>query len=156
MPMSDSYLVDTNVLVYAYDRAEPAKLDKAQQLLGWLEWNGVGVLSTQVLGEFFWIATRKLAAPLPPKEGALRLEGFLRSWPTLQITPLVLMEAARGSIKYQLPFWDAQLWATAKLNRIPKILSEDFSHESWIETVQFIDPFRLSIWEHGRRPSQGA
>jgi predicted nucleic acid-binding protein len=153
MLMSDRYLVDTNILVYAYDRAEPVKMEKAQQLLQWLEWNAVGVLSTQVLGEFFWIVSRKLATPLPLKECALRLESFLRSWPILLITPLVLLEAARGTTEYQLPFWDAQLWATAKLNGVFKVLSEDFSHQSWIESVQFINPFRLSIWERAPGPS---
>jgi predicted nucleic acid-binding protein len=45
-------------------------------------------------------------------------------------------------VDYQLAYWDAQIWATAKLNQIPTILSEDFQHKRRIEGVEFRNPFR--------------
>ncbi|HME01053.1 MAG TPA: PIN domain-containing protein [Terriglobia bacterium] len=147
MPMRSGYLVDTNILIYAYDRGEPGKLAKAQGLLRWLEWNHAGALSTQVLAEFFCVATRRLAAPLSAVEAAGRLEAYLTSWNTLSITPDVVREAARGAMAHQLPYWDAQLWATARMNQIPTILSEDFTHERRIEGVQFVNPFIFPFWE---------
>ncbi len=104
-------------------------------------------LSTQVLAEFFWVSTRRLAASLSAQEAAGRLEAYLTSWKTLSITPEVVREAARGAVAHQLPYWDAQLWATARLNQVPTILSEDFAHERRIEGVHFVNPFIFPFWE---------
>jgi predicted nucleic acid-binding protein len=143
--MSDSYLVDTNILVYAYDRAERAKQKRARNILDWLESRDCGALSTQILGEFFWIVTRKLAEPLTQAEAYTELERHLRSWRTIEMTRAVVLEAARGCVHYQLPFWDAQIWATAKLNQIPHVLSEDFQPGRTIEGVEFVDPFKVDL-----------
>ncbi len=139
--MNGSFLVDTNILVYAYDRSEMIKKIKARNILEWLESHAAGVLSTQILAEFFWAITRKLAQPIPPAEGYAQLQQYLSAWRTVDITSHIVLEAARGSVAYQLPFWDAQVWAAAKLNQIPRVLSEDFGHRSKIEGVEFINPF---------------
>ncbi|NWF79642.1 MAG: hypothetical protein HXY37_06270 [Chloroflexi bacterium] len=62
--MSARVLVDTNVLVYAYDRAAPQKQQQAIAVLDQLVQEDIGALTTQILAEFFVTVTRKLAAPL--------------------------------------------------------------------------------------------
>jgi predicted nucleic acid-binding protein len=57
-------LVDTNVLVYAYDRSAPEKQKQALDLLDYLAMRGSGALTPQILAEFFVVVTRKMAAPL--------------------------------------------------------------------------------------------
>ena len=57
------------------------------------------------------------------------------------MTPEIVLEAARGAVQYGLPFWDAQIWATAKMNHIPRVVTEDFSTGSRIEGVEFVNPF---------------
>jgi predicted nucleic acid-binding protein len=57
---SDAFLIDTNVLVYAYDRTDHARRFRAQVVLQQLAATGSGALSGQVLGEFFVVVTRKL------------------------------------------------------------------------------------------------
>ena len=141
MPMNVSYLVDTNILVYAYDRSEHEKQKRARTILDWLESRGFGMLSTQILGEFFRIVTRKLAEPLTPRQAYVELERHLRTWSTLDITSAVVLEAGRGCVAYQMPFWDAQIWATAKLNQVPQILSEDFQHGRRFGDLMVINPF---------------
>ena len=64
--MSDKAFFDTNVLVYLFDRDAPGKQRRAQALLA--ELGPSGVISTQVLQEFYVAVTRKLAMPLPPQE----------------------------------------------------------------------------------------
>ena len=59
----------------------------------------------------------------------------------LAVTPLVVLEAARGVSTHRLHYWDAQVWATARLNQIPVVLTEDFAHGRVLEGVQFLDPF---------------
>jgi predicted nucleic acid-binding protein len=143
--MNDSYLVDTNVLVYAYDRAELVKQKRARSVLDWLQSRNRGTVSTQILGEFFWIVTRKLVEPLTPRQAHVELERHLRSWRTFEITRAVVLEAGRGCVHYQMPFWDAQIWATAKLNQIRQVLSEDFQHGRVIEGVEFVNPFKVDL-----------
>jgi predicted nucleic acid-binding protein len=144
--MNGSCLVDTNILVYAYDRSERAKQMRARDILDWLESRGFGTVSTQILGEFFWTVTRRIQAPLSLREAYVELERHLRSWRTLEITRVIVLEAGRGCVHYQMPFWDAQIWATAKLNQIPQVLSEDFQHGRAIEGVEFVNPFKVELF----------
>jgi predicted nucleic acid-binding protein len=134
-------LVDTNVLVYTYATAEPDKRARALETLDSLVLHGRGRISTQVLGEVFRVVTAKLRPRRNPGDALGDITTLARAWPVLPITPLVVLEAARGVRDHGLNYWDAQLWATARLNQIPLILSEDFAHGSVLEGVTFFDPF---------------
>jgi len=59
----------------------------------------------------------------------------------LDLTPLIVLEAMRGVREHKLAYWDSQLWATARLNQIPIILSENFSVGATLEGVHFVNPF---------------
>ena len=77
--MSDKVFVDTNVMVYAYDRSEPDKQKRALEVLNHLAMSGAAVISTQVLAEFFVAVTRKLSAPLKVLEAYERVKNYLQS-----------------------------------------------------------------------------
>jgi predicted nucleic acid-binding protein len=139
--MTDRILVDTNVLVYAYDRAEPAKQARAAQVLDVLATSGTGMLTTQVLAEFFVAVTRKIDQPLTAGEAYGRIQNYLQSWPVAEMSGLAVLEAVRGVCDHCFSFWDAQIWATARLNQATVVLSEDFSDGSIIEGVRFVNPF---------------
>ncbi len=134
--------VDTNILVYAYDRSELQKQQLALKVLDQLVKAGTGVLSTQVLAEFFVTVTspKKLAFPLSVADGYERLQNYLQAWEVVELTGMVVLEAARGVRDYQFSFWDAQIWATARLNQIPLVYSEDFNVGAVIEGVRFTNP----------------
>ena len=83
--MKGSILLDTNVLVYAYDRAEPVKQARALEMLDALALSGLGLITSQVLAEFFVVVTRKIAEPLPIPVAAQRVENLLRIWPVLPV-----------------------------------------------------------------------
>lgn len=133
--------IDTNVLVYAYDRSEPEKQARAAAVLDGLAQRSAGLLSAQVLAEFFVTLTRKLAAPLPPDVAYERLKNYLHAWPVVEMSGLIVLEAARGVRDYQLNFWDAQVWAAARLNHCQVVLSEDFNSGAVLEGVRFTNPF---------------
>ncbi len=139
--MSARVLADTNVLVYAYDRAAGLKQQQALDVLQQLVLSGAGAITTQVLAEFFVVITRKLAAPLSPADAYVRIENYLRAWIVYDLTSLIVLEAARGVRDYQISFWDAQIWAAARLNQIPVILSEDFNVGATLDGVRFVNPF---------------
>ena len=139
--MNGSILLDTNLLVYAYDRTEPVKQARALEVLDGLATSALGLISSQVLAEFFVVMTRKMAEPLPIPVAAERIESFLRIWPVLPMTGMVVLEATRGVRDHQFSYWDAQIWATARLNQIPTVFSEDFNAGAFIEGVRFVNPF---------------
>ncbi len=139
--MTDEILVDTNVLVYAYDLSEPKKQKRALEALRRLALGSRGRLSAQILGEFFRAITQKISAPLSPSDAYGQIATLIRALSTLSITPLIVLEAARGVRDHRLNYWDAQIWATARLNQIPLVLSEDFKDGFVLDGVRFINPF---------------
>jgi predicted nucleic acid-binding protein len=153
--MADKILVDTNVLLYAYDRGEPMKQPRALSLLNSLVMHDLGVLTSQVLAEFFVNATRNLQPPLTAKEAHERIQNYLLSWEILDITGAIVLEAIRGVRTHQMAYWDAQIWASARLNQIPVVLSEDFGDGVVIEGVKFVNPFgrnfKMEAWLPGSR-----
>jgi len=138
--MTGRILVDSNILVYAYDRSEPDKQAQAAALLDQLLITGVGILSTQVLAEFFVAVTRKIIQPLSIERAFESLSNYAASWETLGLNNLNVLEAARGVRDHSFSYYDAQIWAVARMNQIPVVFSEDFN-PSWIEGVQFVNPF---------------
>lgn len=139
--MSDRIFVDTNVLVYAYDRSEPQKQRRALEVLDRLAVSRVGVISTQVLAEFFVSVTRKIVTPLSVSEAYVRVKNYLQAWTVLDLTGMIVLEAARGVREHQFNFWDAQIWAAARLNQIPIVFSEDFNVGAVTEGIHFVNPF---------------
>lgn len=138
--MTGKALIDTNILVYAYDLAEVEKQQKALTLLDRLVTLDSAVLSSQILFEFFSTVTNKIAQPLTFEEAEKRVTHFCQIWPILQVNEMIILEVIRGVKAYSFSYWDAQIWATARLNQIRTVLSEDFSHDSFIEGVRFFNP----------------
>ena len=134
-------LVDTNILVYAHDRGEPAKQEQAIRVLDALEVNGNGRLTAQVLGEFFRAITKPPALMLTQEQAQQQIDNFVASWTILDTTAMVVQEAVRGVRTHHLSYYDAQVWAAARLNQIGVVFSEDFAEGSTLEGVRFINPF---------------
>jgi predicted nucleic acid-binding protein len=139
--MADKILVDTNVLLYAYDQGGSVKQSQAAAVLDHLATLRLGVLTPQVLAEFFVNATRKLEKPLTVEEVYDRIQNYLLSWEILDLTGSIILEAVRGVRTYKMAYWDAQIWASARLHQIPFIFTEDFNVGAVIEGVRFVNPF---------------
>lgn len=139
--MADKIMVDTNVLLYAYDRGEPVKQPQALAVLDRLTTLHLGILTPQVLAEFFVNATRKLEPPLTVEEAYQRIENYLLAWEILDLTGSIVLEAVRGVRTYKMAYWDAQIWASARLHQVNVIFSEDFNTGAVIEGIRFVNPF---------------
>jgi predicted nucleic acid-binding protein len=122
-------------------KTQPAKQAQSHRVLEQLELTHSGRLSVQALAEFFSVATLKLSPNLTPAEALEQINLFIRLWPVLDLTPLIVMEAGRGVRDHKLSYYDAQVWATARLNQVPIVFSEDFRDESILEGVRFVNPF---------------
>lgn len=134
-------LVDTNVLAYLWDPRDQRKKTVATRLISELDERSAGLHSTQTLGELFLVITRKLPVALPAPIGGSAVAYLAEAWPVLSVTPEITLEAVHGVLRYGLPFWDAQLWATALVNGVSIVLSEDFCSGSVLEGVRFANPF---------------
>ena len=136
-----SILIDTNVLVYFYDPNTPDKQKKAEIVLNHLQQTGTGCLSVQNLSEFISVGIRKLDPPLTAEEAFEQAAMLAEAWPVFNLTPMIILEAARGVRDHTLAYYDAQIWASARLNQIPDVFSENFQDGLILEGVRFINPF---------------
>ena len=134
-------LIDTNLLIYLYDQNQPDKQNQSERVLEQLELTHSGRLSVQVLSEFFSVSTRKLSPSLTPAQALDQVTLFTRLWPVFDLTPMIVMEAGRGVRDHKFSYYDAQVWATARLNQVPVVFSEDFRDGSILEGVRFVNPF---------------
>lgn len=134
-------LIDTNVLVYAYDRAEHKRQGQAIDVLDQLQATGKGCLSVQCLAEFFQVTARGRSPILKLDEAATQVELLMRAFPVFNLTQMVVLEAVRGVREHQMHYFDSQIWAVARLNQVPTIFSEDFSNGLILEGVRFVNPF---------------
>lgn len=139
--VSNAFLVDTNVLVYAHDPRDRDKQQRALLVINSLVQVERAVLSVQCLSEFFRIATRRLSEPMTPTQAEAQVERFARAFRVLDLTLAVVLEGCRGSAQHNLPLWDALIWAVAKLNQVPCVLTEDAAHGRLLEGVRFMNPF---------------
>lgn len=145
-----SVLIDTNILVYACDPADRLRQERAIQVLRYLEITGAGRLSVQCLAEFANATTRSVRPLYTPTEALEQVERLAHAYLVYDLTPMVVLEAARGMRDYSLAYYDAQIWASARLNQIPLVFSEDFQDEQMLEGVRFVNPFstifKLNDW----------
>lgn len=128
--------IDTNVLVYLFDRDSPAKQAAARELVS----AGSLVLSSQVLSEFYVTVTRKLAQPLDPAQ-ADRAVADLCALPVRSVTANLVRAAIGRSRAAQLSYWDALIVETALDAGATVLLTEDLQHGQVIGTLRVHNPF---------------
>ena len=102
--------VDTNILVYAVDTVDMRKHQIAQGLIADLIRQGKMVLSTQVLQEFYNIATKKLKLP---KEKVLKIIESLKLVKTVNMTRELVIDAIHLNIERQFSIWDSLVLSAA-------------------------------------------
>jgi len=131
--------VDTNILVYAYDVDAAEKHTTAQDLLTRLWKSRQGVLSTQVLQEFYITITRKLSTQLDPAT-ARRVIAPYQAWPVQLIDVATVLEASEIAERHQLSFWDGLIVAAARQAGAERVLSEDLQADRVMESVRIENP----------------
>ena len=141
--MSVKCFVDTNVLVYACDSSDPAKQQTALTLVAEVASRGEGVISTQVLGEFFHatVIRRKLLASDEAERAVLAFQAALI---VAAIEPKLVADAIQVHRRYQTRYWDSLIIATAVHERCIEIASEDLNDGQSYNGVIVRNPFRAA------------
>jgi predicted nucleic acid-binding protein len=137
--MPPKALVDTNILVYCYETNDPVRQTSALQVLSGLKAGSAGYLSVKTLSEFF-VVVRRIPNPLTTEQALKELQNHSAVWPVLDLTSAIVIEAGRGVRDYGFSYWDAQIWATAKIHNLDAVFTEDMNVGSVIEGVAIINP----------------
>jgi predicted nucleic acid-binding protein len=139
--MTATIFVDTNILIYAHDIDAGPRHEKALELMRGLWQKNDGVLSIQVLQEFYVNITRKVPTPLPRTLARSLVETYA-CWTVVTLEPADLLRASEIEERYRISFWDAMILATAVKAGASTLWTEDLSHESIIEGILVVDPLR--------------
>ena len=135
--MSVKIFLDTNLLVYSMDKNDPRKKEQSREVLRTIRDEYRGVISTQVMQEFYVAATRKLGVdPLLAKNIIQQFENF----EVVIISPEIIYEAIDCSMISQLSFWDALIIVSAERAKCREIWTEDLNHGQIIRGVKVVNP----------------
>jgi predicted nucleic acid-binding protein len=137
--MSAKTFVDTNILIYAHDVDAKDKHEAAKSVLRELWSERTGVLSMQVLQEFYVNVTRKIATPLPKDVARLVVSSY-SIW-CIETTPSEIAAAFRIEDEARIGFWDALIVASAAKSGAERILSEDLNAKQRIAGIRIENPF---------------
>ena len=140
-----SVLIDTNVLICACDTANHPRQEQAIQVLKFLEITRAGRLSVQCLAEFCNATTRSTRPLYTHADALAQIERLARAYIIFDLTPMIVLEAARGMRDHSLAYNDAQILASARLNQIPLVFSVDFQDKQTLERVKFVNPFSVNF-----------
>jgi predicted nucleic acid-binding protein len=138
--MSALVFVDTNVVVYRFDRTEAEKQQRAKD---WFDrWAAqAGRVSTQVLHETYATLTRKLGMPKAEVRQVVRA---LQAWDPVLPDADVLERAWHVEDRWLLTWWDSLIVAAAVTSGAAYLLSEDFQHGQVFDRIEVINPFAVA------------
>ena len=137
--MTEPVFVDTNVWVYAVDAADPAKRERALEVVAPARGRDL-VVSTQVLTEFYAVVTRKLAVPVPAQD-AQAMVAQLSALPVVAVDASLVAAAIAGSREWQVSIWDALILRAAEVAGCRLVLSEDLADGATYGSVVVENPF---------------
>ena len=130
---------DTNILVYADDKRAAAKQSRAIELVAEHRRDGTGVVSLQVLQEYFVTVTRKLNVDSPL---ARRKVEILSEFDVVVPEVADILAAIDLHRLHAFSFWDALVLRSAQQAGCSVLFSEDFQHDRIVDGIQVVNPFR--------------
>jgi predicted nucleic acid-binding protein len=138
MSVPPKIFLDANVLVYAQDTHEPDKQETSRSLIAGLAASGTGVISTQVLQEFYVATTGKLG--VPPLAAKAILKTF-SVFEIIQVSPSLIDDAVDCSVLNHVSFWDALILAAAASAGCTAVHTEDMNAGQMVLGVTIENPF---------------
>ena len=139
--MKDRFFLDTNIFAYMFDMAAPAKAKVSERLIRLGIRTRKGVISYQVVQEFFNVAFKKFSPPMPAGEAFAYFTAPLRPLLKVPFSQALLFQGIAVREKYSVPWYDALILAAAIEGECKILYSEDFQHDRKIEGVKILNPF---------------
>jgi len=129
---------DTNILVYTDDRANPAKQKRALEILDESKQTQTGVVSLQILQEYFVTVTRKYGVDA---SAARRKVELFAAFDVVEPVLSDVLAAIDLHRLHHLSYWDALVIHCARRAGCKHVLSEDMQHGQVIDGVRIVNPF---------------
>lgn len=139
--MNGKYFLDTNILIYALESAETRKQQTALTLLRHGLTSQQGVVSHQVVQEFFSVAFRKFATLMKPADAERYFESVFRPMLAVQSSAALFVDALRSYREHNLSWYDALIVAAALQAKCTLLYSEDFQDGRRFGSLEVRNPF---------------
>ncbi len=139
--MNGSFFLDTNIFVYSFDRASAGKARRAAQLIRQAVATRKGVVSYQVVQEFFNVALRRFAQPMTVAEAEQYLGIVFRPLMAVQSSQALFSEALRLNGNHGLSWYDALIVAAARESGCSVLYSEDLQSGRHFGNLRIENPF---------------
>ena len=139
--MSARFFLDTNIFIYTFDGLSPAKAKKAAQIIRQAVNAGQGIVSYQVVQEFFNVALRRFAQPMTLAEAEQYLLTVFRPLLAVHSSPALYFEGLRIAAKHRIAWHDSLIIAAALEAKCTKLYSEDLQHGLEINGLKIENPF---------------
>ena len=139
--MSDRFFLDTNIFVYSFDKNGSKKADRAGKLIRRAIEAREGIVSYQVVQEFFNLALRRFAAPLSGAEAEQYLSTTFRPLLTVHSSHALYGQALQIAARHKLSWNDSLILASAIEGQCAILYSEDFQHGQRFGDLRIENPF---------------
>jgi predicted nucleic acid-binding protein len=139
--MNDRFFLDTNILVYSFDQSTSRKTDEADRLINQGLTTGKGVISYQVVQEFFNVAYRRFPEPMHLEEAEQFLTSVLRPLWTVHSSPALFFRALQILERFHVQWYDALIVAGALEAKCGILYSEDFQNGQKFDDLEIRNPF---------------
>jgi len=139
--MSARFFLDTNIFVYLFDRSAIAKAAKAQQLIRDALTSRKGVISFQVVQEFFNVALKRFSPPMTTAEAEQYLASVFRPLLAVHSSAALYAEALRTREAGRISWFDSLIVSAAIQSGCDRLYSEDLQHGQKFGSVQIVNPF---------------
>ncbi len=139
--MNGKFFLDTNIFVYSFDRDAPAKAARALRLIRGAVETRKGIVSYQVVQEFFNVALRRFVKPMAIADAEEYLSAVLRPLLTIHSSQALYAEALRLSGRFRLSWYDSLIVAAAIEGQCEVLYTEDLQSGQRFGNLQIINPF---------------
>jgi predicted nucleic acid-binding protein len=139
--MSDRFFLDTNIFVCSFDLTAPAKARKATQLIRKALTTQKGVVSYQVVQEFFNVALRRFARPMQSTDAEQYLSTVFRPLLAVHSSQALYAEALHLHAQSGLSWYDSLIVSAAIQARCDLLLTEDLHHGQRFGSLRITNPF---------------
>lgn len=132
------FTLDTNILVYSFDRADARRHSLAVEIVD----GAVDAdchLTLQSLSEFYWVTTRKQM--LSPRQAATQIEDWMTLFRCIAASETAVRTALADTVAGRASYWDALIVATAAESGCTVIVTEDLAHGGTLGGVEILNPF---------------
>jgi len=140
--MSARYFLDTNIFVYSLDVSVPAKARRAATLIRDGLETGNGIVSYQVVQEFFSVAFRRFAKPMSAFAAEEYLNTTFRPLLAVHSSPAIFVSALEVYAQYKFSWYDSIIVAAAQEAECSILYSEDMQHGQRVDDLRIENPFR--------------